>query len=118
VCSIYLPFNKTFNIQQGDTMLTYEQVLFMRATKNTIGTLLLPHILDHPAQASEVARLLGVSHRTAREQLQSLEQLGLVIRLSCRSGYTLTDYARQLQIFDVPKLKAKFGIPPSSPAAE
>jgi Mn-dependent DtxR family transcriptional regulator len=96
-------------------MLTYEQVIFIRTTKNTMGTLLLLHILDRPAPASEVARILGVCHRTAREQLHSLVQLGLVNRLSYHSGYTLTDYARRLRIFDIPTLKARFGI---SPAAE
>jgi DNA-binding IclR family transcriptional regulator len=99
-------------------MLTYEKILIIRAAKNTIGVLMLLHILDHPASASEIACLLGLSRRTAREHLHSLEQLGLVIRLSQNSGYTLTDHARQLQIFDVAKLKAKFGVPPSSPAAE
>lgn len=95
-------------------MLTHEQIQFFRATKNTIGTLLLLHILDHPAPASEVACLLGLSSRTAREHLHSLEQLGLVIRPSHHSGYTLTDYARQLQIFNVSKFKARFGIDPPS----
>jgi biotin operon repressor len=81
-------------------MLTHEQIKFLRATKNSIVTLLLLHLLDRPTGETELACFLGCSTRTARQQLASLEKLGFAFRLSRYSGYTLTDYARHLKLFD------------------
>jgi DNA-binding IclR family transcriptional regulator len=77
-------------------MLTPELIRYLRSIRKTAILLILLHILDRPTGETEVARILDISVRSAREMLYSLEQLGLVARTARLNGYHLTPEALQL----------------------
>jgi uncharacterized Zn ribbon protein/biotin operon repressor len=77
-----------------------EQLNIIRQIRKTIMILVAMYILGKPTGETEIGRVLDISGKSAREQLDSLERLGYVVRNGRKTGFTLTEEALCLGIFD------------------
>jgi hypothetical protein len=80
--------------------MTPEQVKFLRQHRKTMPLLVALHILEGPTGETEIARILEISCRSARDLLDSLERLGLAVRTGRYSSFVLSQEALDLKFLD------------------
>jgi uncharacterized Zn ribbon protein len=80
--------------------MTPEQIKIVRQLRKTNIVLIVMFILGKPTGETEIGRILEISNKTAREQLDSLEKLGYVVRTGRFARFEITAAALQLGLLD------------------
>ena len=75
-------------------VINVEQIRYLRLLKKAAAVFLLFWFLDQPLQVIDVAQLLEIDRRTARNHVRSLISLSLITRSSLAEGFILTDEGR------------------------
>jgi DNA-binding IscR family transcriptional regulator len=80
--------------------MTQEQLKILRQIRKTMIVLIAMTTLGKPTGETELSRILEVSNKLARAQLDSLEKLGLVVRRGRYASFELTGDALELGLLD------------------
>jgi DNA-binding IclR family transcriptional regulator len=80
--------------------MTPEQLKIARCIRKTCIVLIVMYILGRPTGETEISRILKISSKSARELLDSLERVELVVRTGCCASFELTKDALELGLFD------------------
>jgi hypothetical protein len=80
--------------------MTPEQLAIVRQIRKTCIVLIVMYILGKPSGETEIGRILEVSSKTARDKLDSLERLELVVRRGRFASFELTPNAFELGLCD------------------
>jgi hypothetical protein len=80
--------------------MTPEQLKIVRCIRKTCIVMIVMYILGRPTGETEISRILEISSKSARELLDSLERVELVVRTGRCASFELTQKALELGLFD------------------